>query len=73
DSSGHEIDIVIDMGSRLIPVETRSAQTIAGDFFKGLKYWHALRGKTGRGGALVYGGDRAFRRHGVVVYPWFAL
>ena len=73
DSSGHEIDIVIDMGSRLIPVEARSAQTIAGDFFKGLKYWHALRGKTGRGGALVYGGDRAFRRHGAVVYPWFAL
>ncbi|MCD6194340.1 MAG: DUF4143 domain-containing protein [Candidatus Aminicenantes bacterium] len=33
DSSGHEVDIIIDLGKRLIPMETKSAQTIASDFF----------------------------------------
>jgi len=33
DSSGHEVDIIIDLGKRLIPMETKSAQTIASDLF----------------------------------------
>ena len=32
DHTGHEIDIIIDLGRRLIPLEVKSGSTIAGDF-----------------------------------------
>lgn len=73
DSTGHEVDILIDMGNRLIPVEAKSARTVAADFFDGLKYWKALGGGEQGAAALIYGGDRPFKRDGFFVYPWFVL
>lgn len=71
DSAGHEIDFVIADGERLTPVEARSGQTIAGDFFTGLEFWRKLSGT--REAVLVYGGDRSFRRLGATVYRWSDL
>ncbi len=71
DSAGHEIDFVIDDGETLTPIEAKSGQTVAGDFFAGLRFWKKLSGV--REAALVYGGDRSFRREGVNVYPWSDL
>jgi len=73
DAPGHEVDIVIDTGAELIPVELKSAQTIASDFFDNLKYYQGLTGDEAPPAALVYGGNDAFRRSGVAVYPWFFL
>ncbi|TET33095.1 MAG: ATP-binding protein [Planctomycetota bacterium] len=73
DSAGHEIDCLVDLGINLIPVEVKSAQTVASDFFKGIDYWRDLSGSAQGRAALIYGGDSAFRRKGVVVYPWFVL
>jgi len=73
DVSGHEIDIVIETGTRLIPVETKSAKTVASDFFDNLAYWRDLVGKEAGQAALIYGGDEAFKRSDTVVYPWFTL
>jgi len=73
DAAGHEIDVIIDFGTRLIPIEAKSAQTVASDFFKNITYWREVSGDKDAPAALVYGGDRAFKRSGVSVYPWFAL
>ena len=73
DAAGHEVDILIDLGNRLTPVEAKSAQTVASDFFDHLNYWRRISGDETAPAALVYGGDRSFKRSGVVVYPWFAL
>ncbi|RLB81222.1 MAG: AAA family ATPase [Deltaproteobacteria bacterium] len=73
DAAGHEVDIIIDMGTMLIPVETKSAQTIASDFFDNLAYWRKVSGDENAPAALIYGGDQSFKRSGVFVYPWFAL
>lgn len=73
DSAGHEINILIEIGGELIPLETKSAQTIASDFFELFRYWRTLTGKPDEPAALVYGGKEGFRREGVVVYPWFVL
>lgn len=73
DSAGHEVDILIDLGNRLIPVEAKSARTVVSDFFAGLKYWQALGGGQRGGAALIYGGDRAMKREGLCIYPWFVL
>jgi hypothetical protein len=73
DAAGHEIDVIIDMGTSLIPIEAKSAQTVASDFFTNLAYWREISGDKNAPAALVYGGDRSFKRSGVSVYPWFVL
>jgi hypothetical protein len=73
DQSGHEVDVVIDLGSRLIPVEVKSGATIAGDAFAGLGYWLGLPGNVEQRGVLVFGGnDMPHRRQSHLVRPWFA-
>ena len=73
DQSGHEVDVVIDLGGRLIPVEIKSGATVAGDFFAGLRYWLTLPGNVEKRGVLVYGGgEPAHTREGHVVRPWCA-
>ena len=73
DAAGHEVDIVIDMGAELTPVEIKSAQTVASGFFDNLAYWRKLTGDDKAPCALVYGGDQAFKRSGASVYPWYVL
>jgi hypothetical protein len=64
---------VVDLGSRQIGVEAKSGETIAEDFFDGLRYWRALGHGKRPSAALVYGGDRRFAADDVVVHPWFVL
>jgi uncharacterized protein len=73
DSTGHEIDLLLDLGSRHTPIEIKSGMTVASDFFQGLEYWRMLSGEPDAPGALIYAGDRAYRRQGFVVHPWAAL
>ena len=70
DSTGNEIDIIIDQGNELIPVEIKAGQTVASDFFKGIKLWRELSGKPEHAAALVYGGDNSFVRSDTFVYSW---
>jgi len=71
DSAGHELDIIIDLGNQLIPVEVKSAQTIAKDFFKGLNYWKALAKNPSAPSALVYAGKRSLFQKNTAVYSWW--
>lgn len=73
DSGGHEIDIELDHGDRLVPVEVKSAQAVAGDFFDGIRYWREVSGQAEGPAALVNGGDGSFVRDGVTASPWFSL
>ncbi len=71
DSAGHELDIIIDLGSRLIPIEIKSSHTIAKDFFKGLNYWKKLAKKPSALSALIYAGKRSFHHKNSAVYSWW--
>ena len=73
DSTGHEVDIVIELGEGFTALEVKSGQTIAGDFFSGLRYWRELVGEPLAPAALVYGGDRSYEREGITVYRWSDL
>lgn len=73
DSAGHEVDFLLDFGARLIPIEAKSGQTVAGDFFDGLERWRGLAKQKEAPAALVYGGEQAMLRRGVTVYPWYAI
>ncbi len=70
DSAGHEVDLLIDRGTKQIPIEAKSGQTIASDFFADLDHWRALAGGPDSAAGLVYGGDESYRRKGVSVMSW---
>lgn len=73
DVTGHEIDVLIDLGSHLIPLEIKSGQTLASDFFTHLHYYNKLASRDTIPSALIYGGTQCVRRSSIVTYPWFAL
>lgn len=70
DSAGHEVDLVLDHGGELVAVEVKSGETIAGDFFDGLRYWRTLPGQGEAPAALVHGGPDSYLRGGFAVYSW---
>ncbi len=70
DSAGHEVDLLIDQGSALRPVEIKSGQTIASDFFAALEHWRQIAGDAAGHPGLVYGGDASYTRSGVSVLSW---
>jgi len=70
DRTGHEVDVLIDAGSELIPVEIKSGQTVSGAFFDGLKYFMKLGAPSARRGVLIYGGSDLYEREGSIVRPW---
>jgi predicted AAA+ superfamily ATPase len=73
DSTGHEVDILIDQGAVLVPVEVKSGETVTSDFFKGLLFFRDLEKDPDAPAALIYGGDRLFEQNGVKVYSWQVL
>jgi uncharacterized protein len=69
DLTGHEIDLIIDKGEVLLPVEIKSGKTINKDFFKNLDYWCKLSGATKS--VLIYAGDQTQKRsNGAEVMNW---
>ncbi len=69
DNTGHEIDVLIENGNQLFPIEIKSGQTITTDYFKGLNFWARISGKSE--GAIVYAGDQQYTRSsGVKIIPW---
>ena len=66
---GNEIDLVVESSRGVAAVEVKSGATVAGDFFKSLRYWRKVAGDEGRR-ILVYGGDRSYERSGVAVRSW---
>ena len=71
DATGHEIDVLIDTGERLLPVEVKSGQTVAADAVNTLAWWTAIPSNPNRGGVLVHGGTESFDFKGFRVLPWF--
>ncbi|MBT4504436.1 MAG: ATP-binding protein [Gemmatimonadetes bacterium] len=70
DNTGHELDLLVEQGTRRQIVEIKSGATLGEDQFKGLKYYQKLTGGPHQGHDyyLVYGGDRdQTRSHGRVL------
>lgn len=63
DSRGNEVDMILESGRDVFPLEVKAGATIAADFFKGLTHFsHLMRGLP-YGGGLLYGG-RETRQQG---------
>lgn len=70
DSKGLEIDLVLEKGETLTPVEIKSGATIAADFTDNLKKWTQLSGNPQQPSWLIYGGDRQFATGSTQIIPW---
>ena len=73
DQQGLEVDLLVEKGGALQPVEVKSGQTIGSDFFAALGKWKALAGQEEQPAWLVYGGEQALRHQQVEVIPWREL
>jgi len=69
-NTGDEVDVVIEQGEKLMPVEIKSSQTFTSDFLAGLHKWTRLAGAAALPPVLVYGGDDNMIRQGVTVQSW---
>jgi hypothetical protein len=73
DRTGHEIDLLIEEGTILYPVEIKSGATVAPDMFEALNWWSKLAGQAAGDRMLVYGGSEAYTRSGIAVRPWYSV
>ncbi|SKC17921.1 ATP-binding protein [Dyadobacter psychrophilus] len=72
DKTGHEVDVVVDNGLTLLPIEIKAGKTINGEFFKSLLYWNKLSGE--RKAYIIYAGNQEEERsNGVNVINWFEM
>jgi hypothetical protein len=73
ESRGLEVDLLIEHGEELRPVEVKAGQTIAADYFSSLSRWSRLAGDEGAPAWLVYGGEHDARYGHVHVVGWRQL
>ena len=72
DAKGHEVDIVIDEGDYLYPVEIKSSYTFHPDFITNAKYFHDLQKRHRKPplGDCVYAGDSETTFKNFAVRSW---
>jgi len=70
DSNGNEVDLIVDTGSGLVPIEIKSGQTVNRDFFTGLEKWMRLGGTLAHAPILIYGGNDSYSHKGINVVAW---
>jgi hypothetical protein len=73
DSVGHEVDVILEFGERLVPLEIKSGETVADDYPDGLNYWKAISGNDRQNGSLIYAGKNSFTKSGIAYYSWQML
>lgn len=65
DKNAREVDLLVDRGGEIEPVEIKSSMTFTKDFLKGPLYYNNLSG--GEKGALIYSGKTSWEVQGVKV------
>jgi uncharacterized protein len=69
DSTGNEVDLVMEFGSGVFPVEIKAGATVNADYFKGLKAFAKVIGNLPWGSAIIYGGDTIQERTECKIHP----
>ena len=70
DKTGNEIDVLIDRGEKLFPVEIKSGETVTKDYFKNLERYIDFAGGDVAHAALVYAGTKEQKRQYTDVIGW---
>ena len=70
DSNGNEVDIIIEQGGRLMPIEIKSGKTVTREAFVGVNKWRDLAGGAVMEPTLIYGGADDYSHNGIRVVGW---
>jgi hypothetical protein len=70
DSKGLEIDLLLEQGDMLTPIEVKSGTTLAADFLDNMKKWSLLSGNPEKTSWLIYGGERPIISGATRITPW---
>ena len=73
DKLGREIDCIMEVGEKMMPIEVKSGQTVVEDYWKNLTYWKQLAGQSTLSGTVVYAGDEGQIRKTGTLLPWHHL
>jgi len=70
DSTGLEIDLLLEKSDKLIPIEMKSGQTVIPNYFTNIAKWMQL--SDTKTGFVVYAGNTVQKRsNGISVFPYF--
>ena len=69
DAKGNEVDLILEIGPDLFPIEIKAGETITSDYFKGLKHFMKVIPNLPRGSGLIYGGLERQVRSDTRIYP----
>lgn len=70
DNTGIEIDLIIEEGGKIFPVEIKSGRTIQSDFFRNLEFFNRISDNPPELGHIIYGGDNNQFRSSATVNGW---
>jgi len=74
DKSGNEIDLLVDFGKTLLPIEIKSSRTYNSDFKDTLRYWHNLKGNNVKKGFVLYNGESIIgSQSDIPTVPWWMM
>ncbi len=69
----HEVDLIIDLGTRLFAIEIKAGKTIQDDFFRGIRHFQAASGLPADDSFIIYGGSEQQNRSAATVLGWAKL
>ena len=70
DSTGNEVDVLIETPGGLRTIEIKSGSTVASDWMDGLKKWQKLAHSEAQPPCIVYGGQDSYEREGIQITGW---
>ncbi len=74
DKSGNEIDLLVDFGTRILPIEIKASRTHSTSFKDNIIKWLDLVGNTQSEGLILFNGNRVFGQgNPVPAAPWWYL
>lgn len=68
DAKGNEVDLLVESGPDVVPVEIKAGATISRDWFKGLETFSARLPSPPKACELVYGGEERQKRSNVAIW-----
>jgi predicted AAA+ superfamily ATPase len=66
----HEIDLILDRGTSICPIEIKSGRTISQSFFSNVQYLAQLAALNPKDNAIIYTGDEHQKRSAGQVIGW---
>ena len=73
DHRGKEIDLLIEKGAILTPIEIKSGETKSMEYFKNLTYWNRLSDNEPGNSFVIYGGDKDRNTNAGRMLSWRSL